>query len=101
VRRRPAPLGPTELAWYPRIGRRIRALPLGERGRRKAWQLYVRAVLKNRLQGPIALLQRVRPVPPVNGDVLTPELIDGFRGFATGLQHEPVYRAYARDYLFD
>jgi Sulfotransferase family len=94
-------LGPTELAWYPLIGRRIRALPLGERGRRKAWQLYVRAVLKNRLQGPIALLQRVRPMPPVNGDVLTPELIEGFRGFAAGLRNEPVYRAYARDYLFD
>jgi hypothetical protein len=94
-------LKPSELAWYPRIGRRLHALPLGEHGRRKAWQLYVRAVLMNRLQGPIALLQRVRPVPPVDDAVLTPELIDGFRGFAAGLRDEPIYRAYARDYLFE
>jgi Sulfotransferase family len=94
-------LAPSELAWYPRIGRRIRALPLGERGRRKAWRLYVRAVLRNRLKAPIALLQRVRPVPPVNDAVLTPELIDGFRGLAAGLRDEPIYRAYARDYLFE
>lgn len=94
-------LSPTELAWYPRIGRRIRTLPLGGRGRRKAWQLYVRAVLMNRLRGPIALLQRARPVALAHDAGLTSELIDGFRGFATGLRDEPVYRAYARDYLFD
>jgi hypothetical protein len=32
----------------------------------------------------------------------TPHIVmDGFRGFATSLRDEPLYRAYARDYLFE
>jgi hypothetical protein len=95
---RPNPsLSPAELAWYPRLARRIGSLPLGASGRRKAWQLYLRAVMVNRLRTPIALLQRLRPIPPV----LMPDVMEGFRGFATTLSDEPLYRAYAREYLFD
>jgi hypothetical protein len=32
----------------------------------------------------------------VTDALLTSELIDGFRGFASGLRDEPIYRAYAR-----
>lgn len=92
-------LSPVELAWYPRLARRVRTLPLGAWGRRKAWQLYVRAAFVNRLRVPIALLQRLRPLPPIVDVPLTPELLEGFRGFARALGNEPLYRAYARDYL--
>lgn len=99
---RPNPsLSPVELAWYPRLARRVRTLPLGARARGAAWQLYVRAALTNRLRLPIALLQRLRPVDPVSDAPLTPELMEGFHGFASSLREEPLYRAYARDYLFE
>jgi hypothetical protein len=45
--------------------------------------------------------QRLRPLPPVVDVPLTPELLEGFRGFARTLRDESLYRAYARDYLFD
>jgi hypothetical protein len=94
-------LTPIELAWYPRLGRRVRSLPLGARGRRQAWQFYVQAAMTNRLHIAIALLQRVRPVPPLTDAPLTPELMQNFHGLASSLRDEPTYRAYARDYLFD
>ncbi len=99
---RPNPsLSPVELAWYPRLGRRVRSLPLGVWGRRKAWQHYVQAATHNRLRTAIALLQRLRPIPPLSDAPLTPELMQNFRGFAASLRDEPLYRAYARDYLVD
>jgi hypothetical protein len=99
---RPNPaLSPVEVAWYPRLTRRVRSLPLGAWGHRKAWQLYIRAASANRLRVPISLLQRLRPLPPVVDVPLTPELLEGFRGFARTLRDESLYRAYARDYLFD
>ena len=99
---RPNPsLSPIELAWYPRLTRLVRSLPVGAWGRRKALQLYVQAALSNRLRAPIALLHRLRPIPALTDAPLTPERMDGFRGFATSLRDEPLYRAYARDYLFE
>jgi hypothetical protein len=101
----PEPANPSlsvvELAWYPRLARRIRSLPLGTWGRRKAWDLYVRAAYANQLRTSIALLQRLRPIPPATDAALTPELMDGFRGFATRLRDEPLYRGYAREYLIE
>jgi Sulfotransferase family len=95
-------LTPIELAWYPRLGRRLRALPLGARGRRMAWRYYVHAAMTNRLRRPIALLQRLRPLPPVDDAPLTTsEFMQNFRGLASSLRDEPLYRAYGRDYLFD
>jgi hypothetical protein len=90
-----------ELAWYPRLTRRVRALPLGERGRCKAWEWYMRAAVTNGLRRPIALMQRLRPLPPVTDAPLRPEQMQNFRGLATLLREEPLYRPYARDYLFD
>jgi hypothetical protein len=99
---RPNPtLSPIELAWYPWLARRVRSLPLGRSGRRRARQFYLQAAMSNRLRWPIALLQRIRPLPPVTDAPLTPELMQEFRGFASSLREEPLYRAYARDYLFD
>jgi Sulfotransferase family len=94
-------LSQVELAWYPRLARATRSLPLGRRGRRKAWQLYLRAAMTNRLCRPIALLQRLWPMTGVTDALLTPELMEGYRGFATTLRDDPLYRAYAQDYLFD
>ena len=99
---RPNPsLSPIELAWYPRLARRVRALPLGERGGRKAWEWYVGVAVANGLRRPIALMQRLRPLRPVTDAPLRPERMQNFRGLATLLREEPVYRPYARDYLFD
>jgi Sulfotransferase family len=93
-------LSPVELAWYPRLARRLRSLPLGAWGRRKAWQFYVHAALANQLRLPITLLQRLRPMAPID-TALTPEVMEGYRGFATVLRHEPLYRRYAREYLIE
>jgi hypothetical protein len=99
---RPNPsLSAIELAWYPRLARRIRTLPVGLRGRRKARQVYLRAVMTNRLRTPSALLQRLSPMAAVTEALLPPDLMDGYRVFATTLRDDPLYRPYARDYLFD
>jgi hypothetical protein len=99
---RPNPsLTPIELAWYPRFARRVRALPFGERGRRKAWDLYVRAALGNHLRQPIALMQRLHPRPPVTNAPLNPDLMQSLRGLAATLREEPHYRPYVREYLLD
>lgn len=94
-------LTPIELAWYPRLARRIRALPFGDRGSRKAWDLFVRAALVGRLRRPIALMQRLRPLPPVTNAPMNPELMQSFRGLAAALCEEPLYRPYVCDYLLD
>jgi hypothetical protein len=74
---------------------------VGLRGRRKARQVYLRAAMTNRLRTPIALLQRLWPMAAVTEALLPPDLMDGYRVFATTLRDDPLYRAYARDYLFD
>jgi hypothetical protein len=94
-------LSPIELTWYPRLTRLVRSLPVGAWGRRKAWEVYVQAAVTNRLRISIALLRRLHPLPPVTDAPLTPQMMEGFRDFATSLRDEPLYRAYARDYLFE
>jgi hypothetical protein len=99
---RPNPsLSGIELAWYPRLARRIQLLPLGVKGRRKAQQLFLRASMTNQLHGLIRFLQQLRPMAPVTGALLPPALVNSYRNFATTLRDDPLYRPYAKDYLFD
>jgi hypothetical protein len=97
--RRNASLTPVELAWYPRLTRRVRALPVGRRVRRKIERTYLGLAMANRLRRPIAILQRVRPLRPVTGELLTDEAVGAWRGLAEPLRGDPVYAPYAKDYL--
>jgi hypothetical protein len=47
------------------------------------------------------LLQRLWPTPAVTEALLPPELLDGYSGFAATLRLDPLYRPYAKDYLFE
>ena len=87
-------LSPVELAWYPRLTRALRALPFGRLVERR----YLRMALANRLSAPIAMLQRLRPLEPVLGDVPA-ALLDGWRGRAEPFRGDPLYELYAEDYL--
>jgi hypothetical protein len=92
-------LSPIELAWYPRLTRLVRALPVGERLRRRIEGRYLRAARANRLAGPVALLQRLRPKAPVGDDLLTDELARSLWGQAESLREEPLYAPYFGDYF--
>jgi hypothetical protein len=92
-------LSPVELAWYPRLTRRIRSLPLGARLRRAIERRYLRMAMTNRLGGSIALLQRLRPAEPVTGDQLTDQLVGAWRGRSEPFRGDPLYAPYAADYL--
>jgi len=88
-------LSPVELYWYPRLTRRLRALPIGPRLR----ALYVRGAFRNRFRWPIAVLQRLRPGAPVTADAIPDRVLETFRGKAESLRANPLYAPYARDYL--
>jgi hypothetical protein len=90
-------LSPVELRWYPRIARLVRRLPF----RRRMSRLYLGLVFDNRLSRPIALLNRLSPAKPVDRAVVTDELLEAVRGTADGLAADPIYRPFARDYLFE
>lgn len=97
--RRNASLTPVELAWYPRLTRRVRALPVGRRLRRRIERAYLRLALANRLRRPIAICQRVRPLRPVTGELLSEEAVGAWRGLAEPFRGDPLYAPYAGDYL--
>lgn len=88
-------LSPTELAWYPRLTRIVRRLPIGARLKR----LYLRGVFANHLRRPIAVLQRIRPSRAVVADTISDELLNAWRGKAESLRANPLYALYAADYL--
>jgi hypothetical protein len=90
-----------ELAWYPRFATTIRNIPISEWARHRAWKMYVSAVMGNKLAGLVALLQRVRPLPPITEALLPTDLLREYRAFATTLRNEPLYAPYAREYLSD
>jgi hypothetical protein len=92
-------LSPVELAWYPRLTRRIRSLPVGGRLRRRIEGRYVRMAMDNRLRRPIALLQRLRPKAPV--PAVTTEAVSPWRGRAESFRSDPLYAPYAADYLLE
>ncbi|WP_242097925.1 sulfotransferase [Sphingomonas sp. CROZ-RG-20F-R02-07] len=91
-------LTPIELRWYPWMSRKMRQLPLPGPLKRPIASQYAKAVFDNRLARPIRLLQRLIVRPPVvqAGDALVARFI----GQADGLASDPLYRAYAAEYLF-
>lgn len=89
-------LSPVELRWYPRFARLVRRLPF----RRAVSRLYLGLVFENRLAPLIALLDRLRPARPVDGTIVTDELLEQARGLSDGLAADAVYAPFARDYLF-
>lgn len=90
-----ASLSPAEMYWYPRLTRVAHALPIGSRLRR----LYHRGAFANRFRLPIKVLQRVRPGQPVTADVIPVDVVNAYRGKAERLRANPLYAAYAADYL--
>ena len=89
-----AALAPTELRWYPRLTRLVRALPIGPRLRRRV----LHAIFAKRFGLAIAVLQRLQPAAPVTADSIPEALLALCRGKALKLRDNPLYRAYARDY---
>lgn len=89
-----------ELAWYPRLARLVRRLPVGARLRRRLLGAYARAAERNRLGPLFRLLDRLRPSPPFS-DRLDERLVEPFRGRAESLRGEAFYGPYAKDYLLD
>jgi len=90
-------LSPTELRWYPRFARLARRLPFG----RTMSRLYSRLAFDNRLAPLIAQLDRFWPAKPVDGTIVTDDLLEGSRGLSDGLATDPIYAPFARNYLFD
>lgn len=90
-------LSPIEMQWYPRLTRAAHRWPIGARLRH--W--YLRGAFVNRFRRPIALLQRLRPVPPITAATIPDALLNAYRGKAETLRGNALYAAYARDYLLD
>lgn len=90
-------LSPAELAWYPRLACAAHRLPvIGARAHR----LLARAAFRNRLRRPIAIMQHLAPRPGVTSAMIDDGMIETFRGYADSLRDEPLFEAYAEDYLF-
>lgn len=89
-------LSAAEMYWYPRFHRVVRTTRS-----RHLYERYVRLAFANRLKGPIAVLQKIRPRGLVTPAMIPDELLAGFRGRAESLRENPLYAAYLREYLLD
>lgn len=89
-------LSPVELYWYPRLTRFMRHIPV-----RRLRAAYVDVAFRNRLRGPIAALQRLRPGTPFTAASIPDGLVDLFRGHAESLRGNPLFAPYAAEYLHD
>jgi hypothetical protein len=92
-------LSPAELAWYPRLTRLVRHLPVGDTIRSTLYDLHVRAMLANRYSGLVAMLQRVHPIRTITPDILEDEMLNAFVGKAERLRENPLFAPYRSDYL--
>ena len=92
-------LSPVELAWYPRLTRFVRALPVGGPLRRRIEGRYLRLARANRLSRAVGLLQRLRPRPPVTDSALTAEIEAAMWGKAGSLRGDPLFQPYLTDYF--
>ncbi len=90
-------LSPRELAWYPRLAWMAQRLPAGARAR--VHRRLAAASFENRLAKPIALLDRLRPVPPVTAASIPESALAVHRDHAVALAAEPLFRSYAAEYL--
>lgn len=89
-----ASLSPAAMAWYPRVGRRLRSLP----GGRGAHRLFVRLARRRGLERAAALAQRLRPLPLPYEEAVRAELRVRFAGAAERLRAIPAYTPYLTDY---
>jgi hypothetical protein len=91
-----------ELYWYPRIARAVvgAASPLGARLRDRVHRWYVARTFQNQLRPLVRLLARAAPGRRVSEADLAPEFLLPSRGKATLLRGDPLYAAYAADYLW-
>jgi hypothetical protein len=80
-----------DLAWYPRLARLIRSLPVGEIIRSALYALHVNAILTNRYGGLFAMLQRVHPIPPITAADLDDKMLQAFVGKAECLRDNPLF----------
>ena len=92
-------LSPEGLRWYPRLTRLIRRLPLGAPLRKALLRLYVPRIGGRRLEAVVQRLQRLRPVAPVTPELITDEMLEGFRGKAERLRGNAFYEPYRQEYL--
>jgi hypothetical protein len=92
-------LSGVEMAWYPRLTRLVRALPVGARLLRRIEKAYLRMAMANRFGRLIALCQRIRPRTPVSERLVSDAVIGKYRGRATLLGGDPLYAPYLDDYL--
>lgn len=92
-------LSEAEMAWYPRIGRLLQALPLPRRLRDRIFRSYVRQIFHGRLAWVARGLDRWHgPSPGVDAWV-DAGLLERCRGRADCLRTLPEYGPYAADYL--
>ena len=90
---------PQELLWYARLTRLARAMPIGDRGRARLLERYIRGAHEDRLRPLVRLLHRLRPKAAPLPDPAGEAAIDGLRGQAECLRGHPLYAPYSDDYL--
>ena len=88
-----------EMHWYPRLSRLVASFPARGRLRRRLLGAWVGCTRGNRLAPLIAVLERLRPAPPIEPGQLADELVETFRGRAEALRGRRLYAPYAGDYL--
>lgn len=88
-------LSAIEMYWYPRLTRRVHALPIGNALKR----LYVLGVRANRFRRVISVLQRFRRGSAVDDAAIDEQFVDSYRGKAESLRGNPLYGPYADEYL--
>ena len=86
-------LSPVELAWYPHLSALVRRVSSRASDRLRPLSF------TNRLRRPIQLLQRLRPLQPVDGAVIDAKVVHAFRGRAELLRELPEDAPSAAEYL--
>lgn len=96
-------LSPEELYWYPVISSAVSkaASRLGDARFKKVYRWYVRKTLNNKLRLPIRLLARVRPGRKITKADFPADVLSYCHGRANVLRANPLYAAYAKDYLWE
>jgi len=93
-----AAISPIEMAWYPRLTKAVRRVPLPPKVGRRVEARYLAAAADNRYAGAIAFLQRLRPLPPVTLEPLR-DLKDMFAGRSESLRGNALFEPYADEYF--
>ncbi len=98
-----ASLSPEELYWYPVISRAVSAAASRLGGRRSArvYRWYVRGTFENRLRPLVRVLARARPGRAVTDADFPEEFLRHCVGRAERLRGDPLYAAYAAEYLWE